>query len=71
MPSIGAVDLSRRFNGSALAVAEALLLNELRTWEIDQVGEVVSPLVLEAARIRLEAMGKLNPAHIKPAKKKS
>jgi hypothetical protein len=70
MASIGGDMLLEEFKGSALAVAEALLLGKLESYEIDRVNEVVSPLVLQAAKIRLEAMGKLNAENIKPAPKR-
>lgn len=41
--------------------------DKLETWKVGVVDEIVSTLVLQAARIRLEAMGKLNPENIKPA----
>jgi hypothetical protein len=46
--------------GSPLNVAEALILGKLRPNEEQIAPSVIDPIILEAARIRLEAMGLLN-----------
>jgi hypothetical protein len=55
-----------KYCNSPLAVAEALILGEIKE-KMEFIGDIVSPVILEAARIRLEALGKLAPEHIKPA----
>ncbi|MEK9156232.1 MAG: hypothetical protein AAB360_02915 [Patescibacteria group bacterium] len=62
--TIGAGELIDEY-GSQLGVAEALILGEIKGGRF--VDEVVTPIFLEAARIRLEALGKLAPEHIRPA----
>lgn len=57
----------REYGGSPLSVAEALILGEIEPHLIQLVNCVVTPVILEAAKIRLEATGKLNSEHIKPA----
>jgi len=63
----GAADLLKKYKGSRLLVAEALILGNLETFDLQFVEEVVSKLMLETARIRLEATGRLTPEHIEPA----
>ena len=65
MTTLGATMVLEKHGGSALAVAEALILGELKPSDIDCVHEIVHPIVLEAARIRLEATGQLTSKHIK------
>lgn len=65
--SIGAEMLLKKYKGSSLAIAEALIMGNLEVDELDHVGGLVSQLMLQTAKIRLEGMGKLNPADIKPA----
>jgi hypothetical protein len=67
MTTIGAQNILNRHGGTALSVAEALILGELESYEYDQVREIVGPLLLETARIRLQALGRLTPEHIKDA----
>lgn len=65
--SEGARELLISYDMSPLAIAEALILGELNAGsEQESVGEVVCPIMLEAARIRLEATGRLSAEHIKP-----
>ena len=64
---IGAGYLIEKF-GSNLAVAEAFILGELSAHEQDYVSEVVDKITLQAAEIRLRALGKLNPADIKSSR---
>jgi hypothetical protein len=59
MATIGAQDLLSKY-GSPLGVAEALLLGKVRSWEQQFVREVVPSIILETARIRLEASGELS-----------
>ncbi len=57
--TIGATQVIEKY-GSRLATAEAYILGETEPWQEDYVLEVIgSVIVLEAARIRLEAKGKL------------
>lgn len=65
MTSVGAGSILSKYGFNRLAVAEALILGELETYELEQVHEIVEPIVLEAARIRLEALGRLTPEQIK------
>ena len=67
MPSIGAKMILKDHGGTPLSVAEAFILGELSSTELERVGEVVTSLMLEAARIRLTALGRLTPEHIKEA----
>ncbi len=67
MGSIGGDELIKEF-GSILGVAEALILGEIVSYRIECVPGIVGPVILEAARIRLQALGKLTPEHIKPVK---
>lgn len=64
--SNGAKQLLEKYK-SRLAIAEALILGELPSYHQEEVHEVVSPLILEAARIRLQTMGLLTPEYILPA----
>ena len=57
MTTIGADMLETKY-GSALAVAEALLRNEIDSHEQEFVNEVVSRIILEAAKFRVEHAGK-------------
>lgn len=65
---IGASDLINDF-GSSLAVAEAFILGDIDGHDQDFVGDIVDKITLEAARIRLEALGLLNPERIKQIRK--
>lgn len=40
--------------GSSLAVAEALLLGKLKSYEQEYVPELVSKMIMEAAKFRVE-----------------
>lgn len=53
MASIGAVDLIEEY-GSPLAVAEALLLGKVDSYHMRFVDEVVSEVMIAAAKARLE-----------------
>ena len=56
MGSVGAELLMQKY-GSQLAVAEALLKGDLESFEQKCVHEVVSPIILQAAAIRLGLVG--------------
>ena len=56
MATIGAELLVKKY-GSPLAVAEALLKGEVGSHEQKFVNEVVSPIILQAAAIRLGLVG--------------
>ena len=51
--SIGAEDLLRDYKSDRMAIAEALLKNKLKNYELAYVAEVVNPIILEAAKFRL------------------
>lgn len=53
MATIGAVRLSEQYGGG-LGVAEALLEGKIDAFDQHFVDELVSPMLLEAARIRIE-----------------
>lgn len=53
-----------KHGGNQLGVAEALILGKLDYMGLRFAPDIVSPIVLEAARIRLEALGKLTPEFI-------
>jgi hypothetical protein len=55
-PRIGSENLLKK-HGSPLAIAEALIKGELDSYEQMFVSDVVDKILLEAARIRLEASG--------------
>ena len=61
--TFGASQLLKEHGGSRLRVAEAFILGEVDLYE-DFVPELVDKITLEAARIRLDAMGMLNKANI-------
>ena len=63
--TIGAANLLEKC-GSRLGVAEAFILGSIEINEEEFVPELVDKVTLEAARIRLEAMGLLNKNHINP-----
>lgn len=63
MASIGGEGLRKQF-GSRLNIAEALILGLISSSDQEYVYENVDRIILEAARIRLEAAGMLNPEHI-------
>lgn len=65
--TIGAEELIQEF-GSPLGVAEAFILGKVKNYRQQHVSEVVSNVTLEAARIRLEALGLLTKESILPAK---
>jgi hypothetical protein len=65
--SVGGEDLLNKYQGSPLAVAEAMILGTLEPFEYKHAPEIVSSIILETARIRLKALGKLNGRNIKPA----
>lgn len=58
--SIGGQNLLDDFGGSPIVLAEAFLMGELKPNDECYAVESICPIVLEAARIRLEAMGKFN-----------
>jgi hypothetical protein len=58
--------LLNSYNGSRLAVEEAFILGRVSIgWE-EFVPELIDSITLEAARIRLQAMGLLNKDNILP-----
>lgn len=61
--TLGAQDLLKDF-GSPLNVAEAFILGLVPGFRHRAVRELVDPIILETARIRLQASGKLTPEHI-------
>ena len=50
---IGSRDLLKKY-GTRLKVAEALLLGNITSYEEEFLLELVNPVILEAAKIRLE-----------------
>lgn len=58
--SIGGRKVLDEFKGSPIALAEAFILGELKPYEEEYALESISLVSLEAARIRLESMGKLD-----------
>jgi len=69
MGTVGREELIRK-HGSRLEVAEALIMGKISSHEQEFIGEIVSPVILEAARIRLEANGLLTPEHVSGVTKK-
>ena len=67
----GAYELQKKYGGSSLAVAEALLRGEIAACQANFVNEIVSMVILEAAKFRVEHAGKgfLKPRQ--PAEKKA
>lgn len=63
---MGALHILEKHGKSPLRIAELLILGEI-TEDLKYVDEIVSPVILETARIRLQALGKLTPEYIKPA----
>lgn len=59
----GAVMLLNQYI-TRLAVAEAFILGKIKSHEEEFIRELVSPITLEAARIRLEAKGLLNKENV-------
>lgn len=51
--SIGAANLLRDYKNDRMAIAEALLKNKLKNYELTYVAEVVNLIILEAAKFRL------------------
>ena len=51
--TIGADNLLDKFKQDRMAIVEALLKNQLETYELRFVDELVSPIILDAAKFRL------------------
>ncbi|HAU08040.1 MAG: hypothetical protein UW46_C0003G0037 [Candidatus Yanofskybacteria bacterium GW2011_GWF1_44_227] len=64
---IGAADLLEKF-GSPLAVAEALILGQLTSYEQDYVSELVGKIIMDAAKFRVEKSLAANNITLKPDK---
>ena len=56
--TVGADNLLKEYGGSRIAVAEALLRNEIDSWRLQYVDELISPMIMEAAKFRVENAGK-------------
>lgn len=52
--TVGGEMLLKKFGGTALRVAEAFLRGELDKMDEQDMGAVVTPLILEAAKFRIK-----------------
>ena len=63
--TIGGEQILKEHNGSAIMVAEAFILGDIKSFEEPAALDVIDKITLETARIRLEAKGLLNKKYIK------
>lgn len=56
--TIGARRVLEEYGDSPLAVAEALLRNEIKPHDMDYAAEAITPMIMEAAKFRVEHAGK-------------